>query len=125
MKLCRCGAIVDERCSRCDAASGDGRTTAERGYDRQWRVLSERYRANHPVCQVCEWFYVRFGKLPIRAAEQVHHIVKVRDAPQLRLDQDNLLAVCQECHEWAESRGPQAREIKRWCDGRGTGTERR
>lgn len=104
-RLCRCGQVVEDRCPRCDQKTG-GTTTAERGYGSDWRKLSERYRAAYPLCQVCEW------KERTRPATQVHHIVKVIEAQELRMEWSNLLGVCEECHGWIEDKPEIAREIK-------------
>jgi 5-methylcytosine-specific restriction endonuclease McrA len=32
------------------------------------------------------------------AAEEVHHIVPICEAPHLRLDVKNLVALCKKCH---------------------------
>ncbi len=109
-RLCRCGAIVEDRCEACDKAKGRGkhqRTTKERGYGHDWRNASERYRAEVPLCQVCELA----GK--VAGADHVHHITKIRDAPELRLDRSNWLSVCSDCHEKVEKDSALARRAKR------------
>lgn len=106
MRLCRCGAVVEDRCDRCYRRPEPSGTTAERGYDNRWRRLSERYRAEFPLCQVCE------SKAIVTPAKQVHHIVKIGDNEDLRLNWDNLLAVCVDCHKWIEDRPIEARRIK-------------
>lgn len=111
-KLCKCGRIVDSACYVCDAK--DRGTAKERGYDSTWDKLSVHYRTTHPVCEYCTWRYEQFGSLPINAAKEVHHILKVAEAPHLRLNIDNLLAVCTDCHEYLEDRPEIAKEVKSW-----------
>jgi 5-methylcytosine-specific restriction endonuclease McrA len=94
MRLCRCGAIVKSRCSRCDAQTGG--TTAERGYDNRWRELSERKRKVDPLCEQCD------AEGRTTAASEVHHIRSIRLAPQLRLEWSNLMSVCADCHKRIE-----------------------
>lgn len=94
-KLCRCGAIVDKRCDNCYRPPKRG-TTAERGYGNDWRKLSERFRANNPLCQRCEEMGL------VTPSEHVHHIVPIREATELRLEPKNLRALCMECHEIEE-----------------------
>ena len=91
-RLCRCGDIVEGKCPRCRPGE-HSKKTADRGYDNQWTELSKRYRANNPLCERC------FGMGKTTAASEVHHIQKISDAPHLRLDADNLMAVCGECHK--------------------------
>jgi len=62
-------------------------TACKRGYDRQWRNLRKDFLAEHPRCSECG-----------RPAAMVDHIVKVRDAPHLRLVWSNLQAMCWSCH---------------------------
>lgn len=100
MRVCRCGAIVEKRCDRCEPPRHrrgyDNRTTAERGYDNQWRKLSERYRAKYPLCERCE----EQGR--VTAAEEVHHKVPINVDASRRLDWSNLMSVCRKCHREIE-----------------------
>lgn len=104
-RLCRCGAIVEGRCGRC-FTSKHKQTTKERGYGHDWRVFSERFRVDVPLCQVCELS----GQ--VRPATQVHHIRKIVDAPELRLHRQNCLAVCEDCHGTVEEDRKLAKEAK-------------
>lgn len=72
-------------------------TTTERGYDWQWRKLSERFRKEFPLCQECE----RQGR--VTPCDEVHHIVPISEAPWLRLDRSNLMALCVACHDRIEA----------------------
>jgi 5-methylcytosine-specific restriction endonuclease McrA len=96
MRLCRCGAIVKGKCERCDRRPPQEGTTSERGYDNQWRLLSERKRKHDPMCEEC----TRSGGT--RPASEVHHVVPICDAPHLRLVWSNLMSVCGECHKKLE-----------------------
>ena len=97
MRLCRCGAIVRGVCDVCSKGVTVGqRTTAERGYDHRWRLLSERKRTESPLCEVCQ----KDGM--VTPATEVHHIVPIARAPQLRLVWSNLVSVCKACHEKIE-----------------------
>jgi 5-methylcytosine-specific restriction protein A len=97
-KLCRCGAVREDRqgsvCPQCKAgAKHKSRNTAQHGYDHAWRLLSERFRKENPLCQMC---WKRGIATP---ADDVHHIVPIDDAPWLRLVMSNLMSVCNECHK--------------------------
>ena len=66
---------------------------------KQWRDLSKWYRMTHPICEEC----ARHGKLS--PAEHVHHINSPFDYGLSEVEKlsrllhpDNLMAVCQECH---------------------------
>jgi len=60
----------------------------ERGYTRAWERLRRMMLAEYPVCQKCNR----------EAATEVHHIVAIAVAPDLRLDADNLMCLCKSCH---------------------------
>jgi 5-methylcytosine-specific restriction endonuclease McrA len=97
-KLCRCGGVREDRrgsvCERCGAGKRKPeRSTKEYGYDHTWRVLSERKRKDDPLCEMC----LKQGKA--EASTEVHHIVPIDEAPWLRLEWNNLMSVCNECHK--------------------------
>jgi len=100
-RICACGAIVKGKCEACEKKR---RVTedrfrgspSERGYDNQWRKLSERFRKHNPLCQRCNM------KGRVTVAEDVHHIKPIRTHPELRLVWDNLMSVCRECHKIIE-----------------------
>ena len=97
LRLCACGGVVDEHGTRACARCGRGKkrprlSSTEAGYDSTWRRLSERYRVDNPLCVQCS----RQGIAT--AAEEVHHIVPINEAPWLRLEPSNLMALCVACH---------------------------
>jgi len=99
MRLCRCGAIVAEKglCPKCRPPQPNHKqTTKERGYGNDWRTLSERQRQHRPICEVCE---ARGKATP---ATQMHHVEKIRDAPNQRMHVRNILSVCGDCHRLVE-----------------------
>lgn len=61
-------------------------TACKRGYDRQWRNLRADFLAENPTCECGA------------PATLVDHIIKVRDAPHLRLAWSNLQGMCRVCH---------------------------
>jgi len=70
-------------------------TACARGYDRKWRSAAVLYRLDHPVCEDCK-----------RAlATDVHHPIKVADRPDLKLDPNNMMALCHECHAKRTAKG--------------------
>ena len=60
-----------------------------RGYDNEWRKLSRAKKAANPICERCNQAVVTI----------VHHIVPIDRDPSKRLDWDNLLSVCDSCHQ--------------------------
>jgi len=95
MKLCKCGAIVDRKCDRCYPVRHE-QSTAQRGYDNTWRRLSESVRREQPLCPDCE------AEDMVMPSTEVHHIVSIVMAPQLRLVRENLVALCRRHHEERE-----------------------
>ena len=93
-KACVCGGIVrDNVCNRCGPKKrGHRKSRHQRGYGNDWERLSKRTKREFPLCVPC-W---QIGR--VTPAGSTHHIVKIRDAPELRLDRDNLLTVCESCH---------------------------
>jgi 5-methylcytosine-specific restriction protein A len=96
LKLCPCGAVTDARGKSCDKCGGGKRRatqgTTKAGYDGAWKNLSVRYREEHPLCEQC----VKSGIAT--PADEVHHIVPITEAPWLRLEWNNLMALCVPCH---------------------------
>ena len=96
LRLCKCGKIVDGKCKACYRETTK-QTTAQKGYDNKWRRLSEMVRKEQPLCPDCE----QEGKAV--AATEVHHIIPIKNAPHLRLDRRNLVALCHRHHEIREA----------------------
>ena len=61
----------------------------ERGYDKHWWPLRAAFLQAHPICSV-----VGCGRL----AQEVDHIMSIRERPALRLAWSNLRAMCKSCH---------------------------
>lgn len=74
-------------------------TSAERGYDRQWRKVRAIKLSLNPLCERC------FKKDLIVEATMVHHIKPISKYPELRLVLDNLESMCNPCHEEEEKEG--------------------
>ncbi len=70
-----------------------------RGYDAAWRRFREAYLNEHPLCADC------IGDGVYKPAREVHHIAKLRDAPELKLDATNVLGLCKSCHSSRTARG--------------------
>jgi 5-methylcytosine-specific restriction endonuclease McrA len=96
LKLCPCGAVLDVRhreCERCGRGKQRASvSTTEAGYGWDWQQLRDRFIKEHPLCVAC-------AKRGIAtAAAEVHHIVPIAEAPWLRLEWNNLMALCVPCH---------------------------
>lgn len=66
--------------------------TNEAGYDSKWQRLRRWILNGEPLCRPCS----ERGETTL--AEDVHHIQKIRDRPDLRLDPANLMPICRPCH---------------------------
>lgn len=100
----KCGAIVRGRCESCSKTAGkrydQQRGSAHaRGYDRTWQQFRAYYLAANPLCVDCE------GRGATTAATEVHHVEKVADAPDRRLDEMNVLGLCKACHSRRTAKG--------------------
>jgi 5-methylcytosine-specific restriction enzyme A len=67
-------------------------TPSERGYDVTWVKLRTMHLSEEPLCRYCK----KTG-LIIEATE-VHHIIPIRERPDLRLVDSNLASACKPCH---------------------------
>lgn len=75
---------------------------------KDWRKKREEILSrSNGLCVTC-WSLGR-----VRSASSVHHIVKLVDDFDLRLDDNNLIAVCRECHELCESSCDSLEEIEK------------
>jgi 5-methylcytosine-specific restriction protein A len=63
------------------------------------RALRLSHLKSNPLCVDCR----EAGRLT--AASEVHHILKVRDRPDMRLDPGNVMGLCQSCHSARTGRG--------------------
>lgn len=67
-------------------------TTAQRGYGARWQALRKRFILQHPYCEQC----LKEGR--ITPATDVDHIKPHKGCPRLLFDENNLQALCHECH---------------------------
>jgi 5-methylcytosine-specific restriction endonuclease McrA len=100
LRLCPCGAVLEARhreCERCGRGKQRASiSTTEAGYDGAWKRLSVRFRQENPLCEECK-------KRGIATeAQEVHHVIPIAEAPWLRLEWNNLMALCVACHRALE-----------------------
>lgn len=65
----------------------------QRGYDYDWRVFRDAYLKANPLCVDC------LTTNRPEPATELHHIVKLRDAPERKLDRSNVMSLCGTCHK--------------------------
>jgi hypothetical protein len=107
MKLCRCGEVVQDKCPRCYKPS----KRFENFYTNEHRKASERYRAEHPLCECC---MMRFGVMSANPSRDMHHIVKIVDNRDMKMDSNNWLALCRDCHQEIEGNTTIGYNVKQW-----------
>lgn len=71
-------------------------TTAERGYDADWKRLRDSFLKEHPLCQCID---CDDGRKRIVPANVVNHIEDIAVRPDLRLDWSNLQSMSKRCHD--------------------------
>jgi 5-methylcytosine-specific restriction protein A len=57
-----------------------------------WKIKSQRFRAQHPLCQACEDLGL------VQPSTMVDHKIPYRQRPDLAMDDGNLRALCWQCH---------------------------
>ena len=67
-------------------------SSRKRGYDSTWDKLRNQFLMKNPLCHDC------LLKGTITPANEVHHVKKLREHPELRLVSDNLMSLCRSCH---------------------------
>lgn len=85
---------------------------AARGYDYRWQQFRRRYLAANPLCVDClnpdplETRDAFEEPIPIvTAATDVHHVKKLKDRPDLKYEDENLMALCGMHHDQRTARG--------------------
>jgi len=74
-------------------------SAASRGYDGAWNRVRLQALNDEPLCR-----HSRKAGL-ITAAVEVHHSIKLRDRPDLRLDRSVLVPLCKSCHSKETAQG--------------------
>ena len=95
-RYCERHARTAPRAAR-KAYDGNRPSAAERGYDAEWQRWRAWFLRRHPLCHDCSPRVV--------PAVEVHHRKKISEAPELRMDEDNCLALCRPCHNRRTAQG--------------------
>ena len=112
-----CRALVHGAEGRCDrhrrqvARERDDRrgSSTARGYGSDWQRLRVRKLQADPLCEGCK------SQGRVSLAEEVDHIVRIVERPDLRLDMDNLQSLCRPCHA-AKSAAERSGRLVKGCD---------
>jgi 5-methylcytosine-specific restriction enzyme A len=95
-----CRQLIRDASGRCEAHRKPAFTrqpdrrlpSSQRGYDADWWRVRALKLVRDPLCEDCTAEGVTC------AANEVHHVRKVADHPELRLDIDNLRSLCTRHH---------------------------
>lgn len=71
----------------------------QRGYDKTWAKVRKAKLMETPLCEDC----LASGRTTM--ATEAHHLEKIKDRPDLRLDIGNLMSLCKPCHAARTQRG--------------------
>jgi len=80
-------------------ARGTPQKPWHRLYDSRWERFRAAFLADNPWCVDC------FMAGRTTPANEVHHVRRVRDYPELLLDPSNCMALCAGCHSIRTNRG--------------------
>lgn len=100
--LCHCGGFkTNGKCNRCNTYRGKHQqTTKERGYGHDWRKFREMMLANgEAICRDCQ------AEGLVTPSVELHHKIKIRDRPDLRLEPTNVMGLCLRHHQIRSARG--------------------
>ena len=98
-----CGRIHDSKydCGKKPEYRGSRKIKeAEAGrYTNRWKVKARQIKEDaHWLCECCaDRGVFTYGNL------EAHHIIPLIQAPELLLEDENLVALCRSCHEQAEN----------------------
>jgi len=99
---CTCGGKrTNGVCDKCGPRKREDHreSAAARGYDYQWQKFSEYYLVMNPLCIDCAALGIVSG------ATDIHHKQKLRDRPDLKYEEDNLMPLCKLHHDKRTARG--------------------
>src|SRR5680860_791561 len=82
--------------SEYDKQRGSAR---QRGYDKAWEKLRKFFLWENPLCHDC------LLEKRLTPTQEVHHVKKIREHPELRLVKNNLMGLCKGCHSVRTGRG--------------------
>lgn len=112
-KICRCGKLIEyhiKLCDECSSKAEEKRKQSNNYYKSRVKERDGKYNKfynssewekvrqvaivrDHALCQDC------LKKEEIEPYSTVHHIIPVKDNWYKRLDINNLICLCESCHQ--------------------------
>ena len=78
---------------------------------KEWKALRNwKFAEANGLCENCKKNGI------VRAAREIHHIVPIEKDYSKRLDCDNLIALCSECHNSVHSRESQLQKFNKFWE---------
>lgn len=71
---------------------GSRKSPTEKGYGWRWTCYRKSHLRLNPLCRDCQ----DVGK--VTPAQEIHHILKAADHPELFWEPTNHLGLCKKCH---------------------------
>lgn len=116
MKMCRCGKLIDyslKSCEQCKELHSKDNRVRHSLYNRykrdediqkiynnkQWAVVKQRaeFRDNS-LCMLC------LSNKTIKSSQAVHHIIELKENILKAFDLNNLISLCESCHQSVHSK---------------------
>lgn len=112
-KYCRCGVKIEQHIKACDKClvvmnnerknrykkyqSTRNDTDSQKFYNsRAWKKTRDRIKSrDNNLCLYC-----LFINKKIRGMDLVHHIKEEKEFVKLKLDETNLISLCEKCHRY-------------------------
>lgn len=102
-KCCNCGKRIAYRSKRCEPCQTEWNKYKERYRDEDikrfrdskwWKMKAKQImKGSHYACQICKHNGID------RVADEVHHIIPLSVDFDNRLEDSNLIALCEQCHD--------------------------
>ena len=74
-------------------------------HTREWKKKREQIiKRDHYECQRCIGKFGKVKRIRITRADTVHHIQTLEARPDLMMDDNNLISLCHNCHDFIHGR---------------------
>lgn len=95
-RMCSCGKDHIGHCYQTPSIQCRGNSTYK---DKEWIAFRLWYLSEYPLCSDC------LDRHETTIANEIHHIQKLSQHPELKYELSNLKALCKQCHSVRTRRG--------------------